>query len=191
MATINPQISELCRRSKVSDYLTNKGVDLIRAGSRVKCKCPLPDHPNDNTPSFYISTQPDGTELFKCFGCGRGGNIITLIRSMEGGKNGKIINRLAKAIGITLSPFAPGTEVHIDPTNDDIMRSFCDEDAMYQEIASYALEIMTLHKGSSDIVNKVSKAYKKMDEMIEKGDKAEALLRVRKLLKDIAMEEWG
>lgn len=187
--SISPQITEICQRSRISDYLTNKGFEIIRTGSRMKCKCPLPDH-NERTPSFFISTLPDGTELFKCWGCGNGGNIITLIRLMEGGKNGKIIHRLAKALGMSLSPFSSGVDVRIDPTNDEVLRSFCGEDMAYHQMAEYALEVMTLHKGSHDIVDKVSRVYEKFDDLVERGDQ-EAISKTMTVLKNIAMEHRG
>lgn len=192
--SVDPQITDLCRRVRISDHLTSKGVTLVRAGSKVKCSCPLPTHKDDRTPSFYVSTMPDGTELFKCFGCGQGGNIITLIRLMEGGKNGHIIGRLAKSIGVSLSPFSHPIDIQLDPTNDEVLRAFCDEDAINQEIADYALEAMTIHKGSPDIIDKVSEVYKILDEMAECGDQSEQGERgaeLRRKMKSILMGHEG
>lgn len=92
MKTWDPQITELCRRVKITDYLNNRGVQLFQRGNRWSCKCPLPTH-DDHTPSCYIRTLPDGTELFKCFGCGAGGNIITLMASIENTLRGAIVKK--------------------------------------------------------------------------------------------------
>jgi len=68
MKNIDPQITELCRRVKITTYLYNRGIQMVKRGNRYSCKCPLPNH-SDHDPSFYIRELSDGTELFKCFGC--------------------------------------------------------------------------------------------------------------------------
>jgi DNA primase len=92
MKTLDPQISEICRRVKIVDYLRQKGVNLIKGGNRWRCLCPFPDH-KDHDPSFYIRTAPDGAEIFKCFGCGKSGNILSLISGIEGESKGKVVKK--------------------------------------------------------------------------------------------------
>lgn len=68
-------------KEKVSlvDEMESRGIDLIPAGrNKLKCRCPFPDH-SDGTPSFYISLDQD-VELFKCFGCKRGGSVIDFVK---------------------------------------------------------------------------------------------------------------
>ena len=52
------------------------------AGSgRLKCRCPFPHH-EDKTPSFFVD---EDKNLWKCFGaCDAGGDVISLIRGIEG-----------------------------------------------------------------------------------------------------------
>lgn len=69
MSNYDPQVTQICNSNTISDYLRDRGHILVRAGRRIKCKCPLPSHSTDNTPSFNINTFEDGTEYFKCFGC--------------------------------------------------------------------------------------------------------------------------
>lgn len=52
-------------------------VDLKRSGSSYMCRCPF--H-SEKTPSCSFS--PD-KQLFHCFGCGAGGDVITFIRMIE------------------------------------------------------------------------------------------------------------
>ena len=54
-----------------------KYVRLTRSGSRYKGLCPF--H-NEKTPSFIVT--PD-LQIFKCFGCGKGGNVFTFIQEYE------------------------------------------------------------------------------------------------------------
>lgn len=56
----------------VSDYMT-----LKRVGNSYKEKCPF--H-NEKTASFTVSREK---QLYHCFGCGAGGNVITFIMEME------------------------------------------------------------------------------------------------------------
>lgn len=44
-----------------------------------KCKCPLPGH-EDKTPSFQVNKQK---QIFKCFGCGRSGDVFTFTQEMK------------------------------------------------------------------------------------------------------------
>ena len=165
----NSQVSTICQKVKISEYLITRGIELIRTGQRTKCKCPLPSHKDDNTPSFYITVTPDGTELYKCFGCGSGGNIISLIRNMEGMKNGQIINKLAKVLGMKMSPFAADVYV-AEPSRDEVISQFCTEDNQCVDLVEYAIEFMNIHGNSRDSVDKISSLYQLLDDLIIKGE---------------------
>src|ERR1700690_245265 len=52
-------------------------VTLRRAGARLKGLCPF--H-NEKTPSFHVD--PD-KGFYKCFGCGKAGDVITFVRDTE------------------------------------------------------------------------------------------------------------
>lgn len=56
----------------VSDFVT-----LKRAGVNYKACCPFHD---EDTPSFIVSPAKG---LFKCFGCGKGGNAVTFVMEHE------------------------------------------------------------------------------------------------------------
>ena len=76
----------------VSDY-----VALKKAGKNHKGLCPF--H-TEKTPSFSVA--PD-KQLFHCFGCGAGGNVITFISKIENISPGDAIKQLAERLGIRLS----------------------------------------------------------------------------------------
>ena len=150
---IDPQVAEICRRVKITDYLINKGVQLIRRGSRACCKCPLPDH-DDHDPSFYIRTLPDGTELFKCFGCSRAGNILTLVSAIEKEGKGSILKRISAQAGITLSKME--VSAHLEPRPDEVEEVFCDEQDAATSIAQISVPFMQ-ENPTEDVINKVSR----------------------------------
>ncbi|MBQ7408387.1 MAG: DNA primase [Clostridia bacterium] len=52
---------------------------LQRRGGTYWACCPLPGH-SERTPSFAVN---EAGQFYKCFGCGRGGNVITFIMEME------------------------------------------------------------------------------------------------------------
>lgn len=183
---IHSILDYLCQQFKITDYLSSIGTELIKSGQRLKCRCPLPDHPNDNDPSFYIRELENGQQIFKCFGCGTSGNIITLIRIIEKfAKNGQVIKKLADSSGIKIGKFDPNI-IKLEPLSDDIIASFCQEDWLVQRISSYAESFIRAHNGSPDSVNRISKVYKFMDELIDIGDKEAMSKALKKMIEVIS-----
>ncbi len=73
----------------ISDY-----VQLSKAGKNYKGLCPF--H-GENTPSFVVS--PD-KGIYKCFGCGEGGNVVSFVATLEAISYPQAILKLAKRAGI-------------------------------------------------------------------------------------------
>lgn len=69
-------IEEVVERIQVEEVLGDF-IDLRRAGSNLKGLCPF--H-NEKTPSFVVSP---GKNIYKCFGCGKGGDAITFLMDLE------------------------------------------------------------------------------------------------------------
>ncbi len=75
----------------VSHYLTLKQV-----GRNFTALCPF--HP-EKTPSFVVSPEK---QIFKCFGCGVGGNAITFVEKYENLSFPEAVKRVAELSGIEL-----------------------------------------------------------------------------------------
>lgn len=75
----------------VGSYLT-----LKRAGANLKGLCPF--H-NEKTPSFMVNPE---RQIYKCFGCGEGGDIFTFIEKVEGVDFFNSLKILADKAGIEL-----------------------------------------------------------------------------------------
>ena len=60
--------------------------------------CPFPDH-QEKTPSFSVSQVK---QVYHCFGCGRGGNLFTYLRSHRGMSFPSAMEYLASSAGIRL-----------------------------------------------------------------------------------------
>lgn len=70
-------IDEVIERNDIVEVISAY-TQLKRVGSRYQALCPL--HNDRKTPSFSVS--PD-KQLFHCFGCGAGGNVIHFIQRRE------------------------------------------------------------------------------------------------------------
>lgn len=71
-------------------------IRLNKAGVNYKGLCPF--H-NEKTPSFVVS---HGKQMFKCFGCGKGGNVVSFVMEYENFTFQEAIEMLAKRVNIQL-----------------------------------------------------------------------------------------
>ncbi|MBA2489692.1 MAG: DNA primase [Chloroflexi bacterium] len=77
--------------------LIGESVDLRKSGASFKGLCPF--H-GEKTPSFYVTP---ARETWKCFGCGRGGDIFSFAMEREGLTFPDALRRLAARAGVELS----------------------------------------------------------------------------------------
>ncbi|MBU1031897.1 DNA primase [Patescibacteria group bacterium] len=75
----------------ISEYLT-----LKKTGINFKARCPFHD---EKTPSFIVSPE---RQIFKCFGCGKSGDVFTFLIEKEGLDFKEALEMLAKRAGVTL-----------------------------------------------------------------------------------------
>lgn len=76
MSIDNNIINEIKDKANIVDIISDY-VDLKNNGSSYKSCCPF--H-NENTPSFVVS---ENKQIYKCFGCGRSGDVIKFIQDIE------------------------------------------------------------------------------------------------------------
>src|SRR5919206_4553661 len=76
--------------------LVSHKTDLRRAGTRWSGLCPFHD---ERTPSFSVNP---AEKLYYCFGCGKGGDIITFVRETEQLDFAQAIELLAERYRVTL-----------------------------------------------------------------------------------------
>ena len=75
----------------VSEYLT-----LKRAGAHFKGLCPFHQ---EKTPSFTVNP---ALNIYKCFGCGKGGNAIGFVMEAEGLSFPEAARLLAERVGVVV-----------------------------------------------------------------------------------------
>jgi DNA primase len=89
---------EILNNIDIVDVIS-KYVPLKRSGSNFSGNCPF--H-NEKTPSFMVSPSK---QIFKCFGCGKGGNVITFVQEIERIDFRDTVKELAKQANIDISKY--------------------------------------------------------------------------------------
>ncbi len=88
-------IEEVLARADILHTVQNY-VSLKKSGSSFKGLCPFHD---ENTPSFYVTPSKG---IFKCFGCGVGGNVISFMMEIEGWSFPEAVRQLAERNGVEI-----------------------------------------------------------------------------------------
>src|SRR5437588_9295379 len=98
-AIVDP-VEEIKSRLPIED-LVGRYVDLKRSGASFKGLCPFHQ---EKTPSFYVTPRL-GT--YKCFGCGRGGDIFSFVMEMEHESFPDALRHLAEQANVALPERQP------------------------------------------------------------------------------------
>ena len=88
-------VEEIREKNDIVDVI-GSFVGLKRAGNSYMCCCPF--H-NEKTPSFHVSRTK---QIYHCFGCGVGGNVITFLMQYENYTFAEALKYLADRAGIPL-----------------------------------------------------------------------------------------
>ena len=110
---IDKVLDEVDLAEVVSDY----GVKLQLIGHTAKGCCPF--HQED-TPSFHVDTAKN---LYHCFGCGKGGNVINFVMEQDGLTFPLAVKKLLKE------------KLHIDLSDSDL-QSTPEEEERYKKLES-------------------------------------------------------
>ena len=86
-------IEEVKNANNIVDVIS-KFVDLKKNGDNYKGLCPF--H-NEKTPSFVVN---ENKQIFKCFGCGEGGNVISFLMKKENMSFGESLKYLCENANI-------------------------------------------------------------------------------------------
>ncbi len=88
-------IEEVLSKIDIVEFISSY-IPLKRAGRNFKALCPF--H-SEKTPSFIVSPE---LQIYKCFGCGEGGNAIKFLSEYEKISFGEALRVLAQRVGVKL-----------------------------------------------------------------------------------------
>ena len=90
-------INEIREKTDIVDVI-GQYVQLTKRGNSYSCSCPFHE---DRNPSFSIHSDK---QIFKCFSCGRGGNVFTFLQEIEGISFPEAVQKAAEFSGVPLDP---------------------------------------------------------------------------------------
>ncbi len=90
------QIEEIKSKLDIVE-LISEYIQLKSAGANYRALCPF--H-HEKTPSFLVSSEK---QIWHCFGCGKGGDIFTFLKEIEGIEFPEVLKILAAKAGVVLS----------------------------------------------------------------------------------------
>lgn len=91
----NNQVEEVKNKTDIVSIISEY-IEVKKAGRNYKANCPF--H-GEKTPSFMISPE---LQMYKCFGCGKSGDVFTFIEEHEGMEFGEALKYLAEKAGVKL-----------------------------------------------------------------------------------------
>ncbi len=96
MSDIKDTIEEIKSRTDIVKVISDY-IKVQQSGANYKGLCPF--H-GEKTPSFYINTSK---QIYKCFGCGEGGDVINFVMKIENLEFMDAVKLLAKDCGIEIN----------------------------------------------------------------------------------------
>src|SRR5919202_4827538 len=100
-------VEEVKAAADIVDVVSAR-TQLRKAGARYVGRCPFHE---ERTPSFSVNPQE---KLFFCFGCGKGGDLISFVRETEQLDFAQAVERLADRFNVTLEYEEASAQVEVE-----------------------------------------------------------------------------
>ncbi len=158
MSTYTQDIIDSIREQTNIIDLIGETVHLRQAGRNYKGLCPF--H-NEKTPSFNVSAEK---QIYKCFGCGKSGNVYSFVMENQSVTFPQAIEFLAKRIGITIESSSNPDFIKEVSKRDQILESllFATDlyiKAMFEDEKSLAIKYFQRRGFLSDTISKFKLGY--------------------------------
>lgn len=102
-------------------------VKLASAGTNMRGLCPF--H-REKTPSFMVSKEK---QIFHCFGCGKGGDVITFIQEIEGMEFKEALRLLAERAGLDYQKYQGISGKTETPDNKETLRRILEATTLFYQ----------------------------------------------------------
>lgn len=132
------QVEEVKGKIDIVDII-NERTPLKKAGRNFKGLCPF--H-GEKTPSFMVNPE---LQIYKCFGCGEGGDVFTFLQKTEGLEFGEVLQLLAARAGVTLTSYKP---THVEEQKEKLLKI----NSLASDYYHYLLTTHDLGKPARDYV---------------------------------------
>src|SRR5690625_1785413 len=109
-------------------------VQLNKQGRNYFGRCPFHD---ENTPSFSVTQEK---QIFYCFGCKKGGNVVTFLMEIEGYSFYESLNFLAEKSGLDLPELETKKEDTLSKENQHILSAYEWLTKLYHHLLKYTKE---------------------------------------------------
>lgn len=90
-------LEEIKQKTDIVELISSY-ISLKKAGRNYKALCPFHQ---EKTPSFMVSPEK---QIWHCFGCGRGGDVISFVMEMEGLEFYEALKFLGEKVGVKVEP---------------------------------------------------------------------------------------
>ena len=124
-------VEEIRKTNDIVDVI-GEYVQLKKQGRNYFGLCPFHD---EKTPSFSVTQEK---QIFHCFGCGKGGNVITFLMELEGFSFIETIKYLADNSGIALPKTIVQKESGLSSNDQQVISAYKWLEKLYHYLLRYA-----------------------------------------------------
>lgn len=128
---ISDEVIENVRSSIDITDVISEYVHLKKQGKNYFGLCPF--H-GEQTPSFSVAKEK---QIFHCFGCGKGGNVITFLMEMESLTFIEAIQDLARRAGIEVPTIKDGQQTNMSEDNQNMLAANTWLTKLYHHLLKY------------------------------------------------------
>jgi DNA primase len=149
-------VEEVKAAADIVDVVSAR-TQLRKAGARYVGRCPFHE---ERTPSFSVNAQD---KLFYCFGCGKGGDLISFVRETEQLDFAQAVEWLAERSGVTLEYEQASPQVEVERERRRRLYALLDQASRFYERYLWESDTGTEARGyleSRGLLEEVCREYR-------------------------------